>query len=295
MQQFNQTKMKLYLKLSITVILLLTTISSYGQKSFEYQLWPNGAPNDNGITVAEDTSKEPWFNVKTARLTVFKSDKPDSKCIIMCPGGGYGAEYWINEGVSFAPWMHAQNITFIVLKYRLPNKGHYEVPLSDAQEALREARAHAKEWNIDPNAVGIMGASAGGHLAASAGTLSTSPENHFNFQILLYPVITMNDAYTHLGTRENLLGTNPSKELIERYSLERQVNGNTSRAFIVLAEDDRTVKPINCLNYYEALVEHHIPSELLIYPYGDHGFGCKDSFAFKQQWLNELEHWLHTF
>ena len=173
--------------------------------------------------------------------------------------------------------------------------GHNDVPLSDVQEALREVRAHADEWNVDPNEVGIMGCSAGGHLAASGATLFTNDANRFNFQILLYPVITMNEQTTHQGTRQSLIGKKPTKKLIERYSLEKQVTDRTPRAFIVLASDDKTVPPVNSLDYGKALVEHNIPTTLLMYSSGGHGFGFNDSFAYKNQWLGELEKWLRTF
>jgi acetyl esterase/lipase len=290
-------KFKQYMKnrkLLLVAGMLSVAMVSFAQKPIYYSLWPNGAPNDNEIT-AEETTTVPWRNVKTARLTIYKSDKPDSKCIIMCPGGGYGGEYWQHEGINFAPWMHNLNITYMVLKYRLPNVGHHEVPLSDVQEALREVRSHAKEWNVNPNAVGIMGCSAGGHLAASGATLFTNDANRFDFQVLLYPVITMNELTTHKGTRQSLIGMKPTKKLIDRYSLEKQVTDRTPRAFIVLASDDKTVPPVNSLDYAKALVDHKIPVDLVMYPYGGHGFGFNDSFAFKNQWLGELEKWLRTF
>lgn len=278
-------------RIFLFIAFFAAVLSASAQKSFDYNLWPNGAPGDNGIT-AEETTGEPWKNVKTARMTIYKSDRPGSKCIIMCPGGGYMSEWWVNEGTSFAPWMHNRHITYIVMKYRLPNGGHHEIPLLDVQEAIREVRAHAEEWNVDPHAVGIMGASAGGHLAASAATLFTSPENRPDFQVLLYPVILFD--YAH-GTRDNLLGKNPSEELIQRYSLEKQVTANTPRAFVVLAADDRTVPAEHSLKYCMALTAKKVSTMLLMYPYGDHGFGCQERFAFKYQWLNELEHWLGTF
>ena len=166
------------------------------------------------------------------------------------------------------------------------------MPLCDVQEAIREVRAHAQEWNVDPHAVGIMGASAGGHLAASAATLFTSDENRPDFHVLLYPVILFDTPH---GTRQNLLGKNPSDELVARYSLEKQVTPNTPRAFVVLAADDRTVPAAHSLKYCMALTENKVSTMLLMYPYGDHGFGCQERFAFKNQWLTELEHWLHTF
>jgi acetyl esterase/lipase len=282
------------LKLLFIASLLLASTASFAQKPIYYSLWPNGAPNNNEIT-AEETTTVPWRNVKTSKLTIYKSDKPGSKCIIMCPGGGYSGEYYLHEGFNFAPWMHNLNITYIVLKYRLPNMGHNDVPLSDVQEALREVRAHADEWNVDPNEVGIMGCSAGGHLAASGATLFTNDANRFNFQILLYPVITMNEQTTHQGTRQSLIGKKPTKKLIDRYSLEKQVTDRTPRAFIVLASDDKTVPPVNSLDYGKALVEHNIPTTLLMYSSGGHGFGFNDSFAYKNQWLGELEKWLRTF
>ena len=146
------------------------------QNTFELPLWPAGAPNSNGLTgTEEDLEGGRVANVIKPSITVYKADKPNGMAIIMCPGGGYARLAMNHEGHDMAPWLNAQGITYIVLKYRMPN-GHYEVPLSDAEQAIRLVRQHAKEWNIRPDRIGIMGASAGGHLAASLATLYSSNE-----------------------------------------------------------------------------------------------------------------------
>ena len=188
-------------------------------------------------------------------------------------------------------WFTAQGITYIVLKYRMPN-GHYEVPLSDAEQAIRVVRAKAKEWKINPHCVGIMGASAGGHLAASLATLYSSDETRPDFQILFYPVISMLKGVTHAGSRQNLIGLNPSAELEQKYSLERQVSARSPQAFIMLSADDGSVPPINGIGYFLALREQKVPASLHVYPIGGHGWGFRDNFMYKRQWTGELEKWL---
>ena len=173
----------------------------------------------------------------------------------------------------------------------MPN-GHYEVPLSDAEQAIRVVRAKAKEWKINPHCVGIMGASAGGHLAASLATLYSSDETRPDFQILFYPVISMLKGVTHAGSRQNLIGLNPSAELEQKYSLERQVSARSPQAFIMLSADDGSVPPINGIGYFLALREQKVPASLHVYPIGGHGWGFRDNFMYKRQWTGELEKWL---
>lgn len=283
-------------KFLLLCVVLLCTLSLSGQnKPIIVDLWPNGAPNSNGVK-GEETFVAPGIptNISKPNMTIYPSSKPNSKAIIMCPGGGYTAECATYEGNDMASWMNSIGVTFIVIKYRLPNNGHYEVPASDTHRAIVLAREHCKEWNIDPHAVGIMGASAGGHLAATTANLYTK-ENRPDFQILLYPVITMKTGKTHQGSRETLLGKNPSAELVNKYSLELQVTEKTPRAFITLASDDSLVPPCNSLDYCSALIAHHVPVALFVYPTGEHGFGFHDSFVFKRQWTGELEKWLSTF
>lgn len=238
-------------------------------------LWPDGTPGDK------------------PQLFVYKAENPNGIAIIMCPGGGYSRLAMSHEGHDMAPWFNTQGITYIVLKYRMP-QGNHEIPLSDAEQAMRIVREHAGEWQINPGKIGIMGASAGGHLASTLATHYSSKESRPDFQVLFYPVITMDKSYTHGGSRENLLGKNPSEELIKRYSNELHVNADTPKAFIMLSSDDTAVPAANGVNYYLSLVRNNILSSLHIYPTGGHGWGFRDSFAYKRQWTEELEKWIRT-
>lgn len=274
-----------------SVLLSVATMLS-AQNTMELPLWPAGAPNSNGLSGAEERLDGGRVShVSTPSVTVYKAEKPNGMAIIMCPGGGYALLAMNHEGHDMAPWLNAQGITYIVLKYRMPN-GHYEVPLSDAEQAIRLVRQHAKEWNIRPDRIGIMGASAGGHLAASLATLYSSEETRPDFQILLYPVISMQTGVTHGGSRQNLLGKEPSQELTEKFTLEKQVNERTPQAFLVLSADDRSVPPANGIHYFEALLQHQVPATLHVYPTGGHGWGFRDAFPYKRQWTGELEKWL---
>lgn len=262
------------------------------QKPVEIPLWPNGAPNSNGLTgEQEDLNGGRVANVVNPTITVYRPAKPNGMTILMCPGGGYARLAMNHEGHDMASWFNTMGITYVVLKYRMPN-GHREVPLSDAEQAMRLIRKHAAEWGINPNRVGIMGASAGGHLAASLATLYGSEETRPDFQILFYPVISMVPGITHAGSRQNLLGDNPSKELEEAYSLERRVSPRSPQAFIMLSSDDGAVPPMNSIGYYLALNEQKVPVTMHIYPVGGHGWGFRDNFTYKRQWTGELEKWL---
>lgn len=274
-----------------TLFLFVATMLS-AQNTLELPLWPAGAPNSNGLTgTEEDLDGGRVANVVNPSITVYKANKPNGMAIIMCPGGGYARLAMNHEGHDMAPWLNAQGITYIVLKYRMPN-GHCEVPLSDAEQAIRLVRQHAAEWGVRPDRIGIMGASAGGHLAASLATLYSSDETRPDFQVLFYPVISMVPGVTHGGSRQNLLGNNPSPELEEKYTLEKQVNNRTPQAFIMLSADDGAVPPANGIHYFEALLQHQVPATLHVYPTGGHGWGFRDAFAYKRQWTGELEKWL---
>lgn len=262
------------------------------QKPVELPLWPNGAPNNNELTNSGQKHNNEWVSdVTTPTLTVYPASHPNGMAIIMCPGGGYGGLAMKHEGHDMAPWFNTQGITYAVLKYRMPN-GHHEVPLSDAEQAIRMVREHAAEWGVNPQRVGIMGASAGGHLAASLATLYSSDKTRPDFQILFYPVISMQKGVTHGGSRKNLIGENPSQELEQKYSLERQVSPRTPQAFIMLSSDDDAVPPINGIGYFLALRDHKVPASLHAYPTGGHGWGFRDNFTYKRQWTEELEKWL---
>ena len=276
--------------LFITALFMSTLLSA--QKPVEIPLWPNGAPNTNGLTGdQEDLNGGRVANVVNPTITVYRPAKPNGMTILMCPGGGYARLAMNHEGHDMASWFNTQGITYAVLKYRMPN-GNREVPLSDAEQAIRIIRQHAKEWGINPNQVGVMGASAGGHLAASLSTLYSSDETRPDFQILLYPVISMVPGITHGGSRKNLLGDNPTKELEDAYSLDRRVSPRSPQAFIVLSADDGAVPPMNSIGYFLALNQQKVPVSMHIYPIGGHGWGFRDNFTYKRQWTEELEKWL---
>lgn len=278
-------------KILLLSFLFVTTMLS-AQKPVELPLWPNGAPNNNELTGTEQGRNNGGVsNVTEPTLTVYPASHPNGMAIIMCPGGGYGGLAMNHEGHDMASWFNTQGITYAVLKYRMPN-GHNEVPLSDAEQAIRMVREHAAEWSVNPQRVGVMGASAGGHLAASLATLYSSDNTRPDFQILFYPVISMQKGVTHGGSRKNLLGENPSQELEQKYSLERQVSPRTPQAFIMLSSDDDAVPPINGIGYFLALRDHKVPASLHAYPTGGHGWGFRDNFTYKRQWTEELEKWL---
>lgn len=277
--------------ISLITALFLTTML-FAQKPVELSLWPDGAPNTNGLTgTQEDLQGGRVANVVNPSITVYHPEKPNGMAVIMCPGGGYARLAMNHEGHDMASWFTTQGITYVVLKYRMPN-GHYEVPLSDAEQAMRMVRAKAKEWGVNPQRIGIMGASAGGHLAASLATLYSSEETRPDFQILFYPVISMLQGVTHAGSRENLIGKAPAIELEQKYSLERQVSPRSPQAFVMLSADDGAVPPINGIGYYLALREQKVPAALHVYPIGGHGWGFRDNFTYKRQWTGELEKWL---
>lgn len=278
--------------LSTLTLLLMSTLLLHAQTSVEIPLWPQGAPTDNGMRgTQEDLSGGEEAFIPHPSITIYPASRPNGMAIIMCPGGGYARLALGHEGHDMAAWFNAQGITYVVLKYRMPN-GHWEVPLSDAEQAIRLVRQKAADFGINPQRIGIMGASAGGHLAASLATLYNSDETRPDFQILFYPVISMKLGITHEGSRFNLLGPDATTEQEDHFSLEKQVNERTPQAFIMLSSDDMTVIPQNSIDYYSALNKHHIPASLHVYPTGGHGWGFGDGFIYKRQWTGELEKWL---
>lgn len=224
-------------------------------------------------------------------MTVYRPAKPNGIAVIMCPGGGYSHQAAAHEGHDMAQWFNAQGITYVVLKYRIP-KQRVRVPLEDAEQAVRLVRSHAEEWGVDTSKIGIMGASAGGHLASTLATHYSDSLSRPDFQILFYPVVSMAPSVTHMGSHNNLLGKDATKALEEEYSNELCVNKSTPRAFIMLSSDDRTVHPANSINYDNSLIANGVPAAMFIYPTGGHGWGFRDSFKYKRQWTGELEKWL---
>ena len=241
-------------------------------------------------TVDEKPVIKGWINgdeYTEATLTIYLAKKPNGQAIVACPGGGYGGIATTHEGHDMAAWFNTQGITYAVLHYRMPY-GKHEIPLSDAHQAIRYMRKNAEKWGIEQ--LGIMGSSAGGHLASTAAT-HFDAETRPDFQILFYPVVTMTD-YTHQGSKDNLLGKNPSEELVKLYSNELQVTEQTPPAFIMHSSNDDAVPVLNSINYYLALCKHGVWSSMHLYPVGGHGWGYNESFPYKAQWKDELEKWL---
>ena len=213
-------------------------------------------------------------------ITVHHPKSPNGTALVICPGGGYGGLVTGAEGHGIASWLNRHGITGVVLEYRLP-AGRSQVPLLDAQRAIRTVRVNAKAWNLDPARIGIMGFSAGGHLASTAGTHfdagdadSTDPVQRMScrpdFMILVYPVITMGEK-GHQGSRTNLLGKNPDVKLVELFSNEKQVTGKTPPTFLAHAKDDRPVPPENSKMFYDALRTKKVATEYLELASGGHG------------------------
>jgi acetyl esterase/lipase len=197
-----------------------------------------------------------------------------------------------HEGFEWVDFFVSQDIAAIVLLYRLPH-GHHSVPSEDVYEAIRQAQAHAGEWHLSPSQIGIMGSSAGGHLASTIATHAPSSLRP-SFQILLYPVISTDSAFTHHWSCRNLMGEHPSAELVRHYSNEHQVDASTPPAFIAASADDGDVPVLNSARYYEALVSHGVSANIHVYPSGGHGWGIKSSFKYHSQLLQSLRDWLES-
>lgn len=281
------------MRLSILIICMGVSISLFSQNYVELPLWPGGVPESNGILVQESRNESGHFqHVTVPSIYVYKpdSEKNNGSAVVICPGGGYAVEAFVHEGTDIAQWLASNGTTGIVLKYRLPNQ-HHAIPLMDAQEAIRLVRRYSKEWGVDPKKVGIMGSSAGGHLASTAAT-HFDKESRPDFAILFYPVITMSKEFTHLGSRENLLGKTPSDQLVSYYSNELQVNSDTPPTLLLLSDDDTGVLPKNSIEFYSALKRNNVPASMYIFPVGGHGWGFRDSFPYHEKVKSLIHEWM---
>lgn len=271
---------------------LLITASAMTQEKIS--LYPNGATQSNELTVAESfRDKEFIINISEPRMLAFPADKAkaNGSAVLICPGGGYGGVSQIKEGEEFARWFNEMGISAFVLYYRMPN-GHHAIPLTDMQTAFSIIRNCAKEWKIKKNKIGIMGFSAGGHLASTFGTHFKTKSERPAFMILGYPVVTMDSTYTHKGSRNNLLGKKPSEDLVKFYSNELHVTKKTPPTFIVHAKDDGAVPIANSENLKKALEANKVPVRLVIYDKGGHGFGMRKKNIPADNWPNELKSWM---
>lgn len=298
-------------RFGVILILLFLAKISLAQNHI-IPLWEGTPPLQKEMDLKEEAVHEGILrisNVQQPTIEVYLPTKQiaTGEAVVIFPGGGYGILAYNWEGTDFAKWLNSQGIAGIVVKYRLPISKSLtdpkEVPLLDAQRAIRLVRHHASDWNINPEKVGIMGFSAGGHLAS---TLSTQYEHSIDrdmdsidqlsarpdFSILVYPVITFNDRFTHGGSKKNLLGEKPDPKLVERFSNELNVNENTPPTFLVHAQDDQAVPLENSTLYYQALHANQVKASLHIYPTGGHGFAFGMGRGAVENWRDTLLDWI---
>ena len=285
------------------MLVMMTCLASFAQQTIP--VYEKDIP---GAIAAPDEERFDSVNLVTSKvsvptITVYlpEKDKAEGTAVLICPGGGYGGLVIGKEGYQIAKYFAERGVAAFVLKYRLPDdkimKDKSVGPLQDAQQAIRLIKQHARQWNIDTGRVGIMGFSAGGHLASTVGTHFDRPVItgkqlagvRPHFMILVYPVISMTDSLGHRGSRNNLLGKNPSPQSIKLYSNELQVTPQTPPAFLVHAGDDSKVDVDNSILFYEALRHHKVPAEMHIYPKGDHGFVLKWPL---EQWMGLCMEWM---
>jgi acetyl esterase/lipase len=290
----------------LLVILCAITIASAGDsiKPAAQKLWPGGAPGALGKGDTDEPSVIPYLP---------PADKANGAAIVICPGGGYGMLAMDHEGHQIARWANSFGVAGIIVRYRLGPRYHHPIELGDVQRALRYTRAHAKEWNIDPKRVGVLGFSAGGHLASTAGThfdygkKDTDDANRKDsddaidrqscrpdFMILLYPVITFKGPFAHMGSRENLLGKDADDKLVESLCNEKQVTAQTPPTFLVHTSEDRGVPPENSVMFYRALQKARVPAELHIYEKGQHGLGLGPKNLPFSSWPDRCVAWLNS-
>ena len=297
--------------LLISTIYFLCLFTAYAQKDV-IPLYPEGVKcgNDLPAVTDYDGTGRIFKKVVDPEIWYYPSEKKNSTqtAILVIPGGGYWGLWFDHEGVKVANWLNGLGISAFVLKHRVP---HWEsedcrskVALSDAQRAMRIIRANSKKWDINPNTIGVLGFSAGGHLAS---TLSTHHDNGLDlseieidktssrpdFSVLVYPVVTMKYPYTHFGSRKDLLGEIPSEELVTYFSNDLQVRSDTPPAILIHTDEDKVVPPENSINYYLALRKFNIPAALHIWEGGSHGLGLAENYegSFKN-WPETVKNWM---
>lgn len=260
-------------------------------------LWPAGTPGKVGD---EDVDK-PWMWVYPAA-----KDTANGTAIVVCPGGGYGAHAVDHEGTQVARWLNSIGVSAYVLKYRLGPRYHHPAPLQDVQRAIQYVRANATANGIAPNRIGVMGFSAGGHLASSAATHHLEADanaaadpvlkvsSRLDFAVLCYPVITMTESWGHAGSKRNLLGDNPDPELAKLMSSELQVSPKTPPTFLFHTAEDTGVPVENALAYFAACRKHKVPAEMHVYQFGPHGVGLAPGDPALSTWKDRLHDWLRN-
>jgi acetyl esterase/lipase len=296
----------------ITLLLASLLLLNANAQITTLNLWPDGIPglklNDSYVEKATINEGKPtrFEKVTDPSLYIFlpPQETATGTAVLICPGGGYTALAFSHEGFAIAKWLNEHGIAGVVLKYRLPSdmimQDKSVGPLQDAQEALRVIRRNASLWNIDPRKIGVIGFSAGGHLASTLSThfaekvydVKDTTSARPDFSILVYPVITMDASFTHAGSRNNLLGDNPTSDAVKHFSNELQITEKTPPTFMVHSEDDKAVPVKNSLVYYEALVKNNIPSELHIFEKGGHGYGMAENMGTQSAWPDLCLRWM---
>lgn len=294
----------------ITIALLFTFAVMKGQSQTVIPLYKDKVPNTIKNTEKEEKNVDGQGMIRYGKVTeptlevhLAPKDKANGAAVVIIPGGGYYIVSYTNEGTDIAEEFNKMGVSAFILKYRLPSDKTMSDktigPLQDVQQAIKTVRTRAKEWAVDPSKVGIIGFSAGGHLASTAGTrfqksyidnkegVNLRPD----FMVLVYPVISLSDTLMHKGSRDNLLGTSPSPELIEAFSNDRQVSAQTPPTMLIHASDDNAVKVGNSIAFYQSLVKNKVSAEMHIYPKGGHGFGIRPDRS-PDHWTDRIEHWL---
>jgi acetyl esterase/lipase len=293
------------------VLIMIVFVSYLNAQTKLIKVWTGKIPGAiENASVKEDTLRLEngglrIRNVVDPTLTVYfpPKEKANGAAVIICPGGGYVRLSIDHEGENVAKWFNEFGVTGIVLKYRLPNsaimKNKSIGPLQDVQEAIRTARRNAKEWGINPTKIGVMGFSAGGHLAATASTLfndkvygTDTTSARPDFSILVYAVMSMDVLISHSGSHNNLIGEDADQKLVDHFSADLQVTKATPPAFLVHAADDKTVPVQNTINYFFAMKKLELPVEMHIYEKGGHGFGLAKNRGTESNWPEACKTWL---
>ncbi|WP_432377722.1 alpha/beta hydrolase [Duganella sp. P38] len=287
----------------LLIVLMLGAAGLASAANNVIPLWPEGVPGKRNIG-PENVGGGYTSNVSEATLTMVAPavDHPNGTAVIICPGGGYVRMSTAREGDQYANWLGTLGVTAFVLKYRMQEYGH-PAPLQDVLRAVRTLRSRAAEFGIRPDRIGVMGSSAGGHLAASAGTLFDSPLGRTGAQIdsvsarpdflmLMYPVITMQDPAAHAGSRKALLGAAPSAENLALMSLEKQVSAATPPTLLIHTQEDTAVPVENSILFYQALTKAKVPAEMYLFEHGGHGMGMREGLGTSSLWPRRAEEWL---
>lgn len=296
------------MRILISLVALVFSSHAFSQHQ-EIPLWPEGIPLSLPNNLQERVTRgniTRLHDVTEPSLTVYMppEEKATGAAVIICPGGGYQILAIDHEGYDVAQWFNEQGITAFVLKYRLPNDEAMEqkeiVPILDLQQAIRTVRQRAPEWGIRQDQIGVMGFSAGGHLASTGAThyldnigeMSDQTSLRPDFSVLIYPVITFQSDFYHQGSKEALVGPDASQQTVERFSNHLRVTADTPPTFLIHATDDLVVPVENSINYYMALREHGVPAEMHIYETGGHGFGLAEGQEHLSTWLEAFRLWL---